>query len=108
VCWYNFPSFKIQKAGEVLCVGIAHKTSPAFSTQNFTGLLYFERRKIIPIIYKQFQNKLRSLIEKTRRNSKYYSSQSFRRSGASLAFESNVTTELILLHGDWCSDAYKM
>jgi hypothetical protein len=64
VCWYNFPSFKIQKAGEVLCVGIAHKTSPAFSTQNFTGLLYFERRKIIPIIYKQFQNKLRSLIEK--------------------------------------------
>ena len=77
----------------------AHKTSPAFCI--------LKEGEIIPIIYKQFQNKLRNLIEKTGRNSKYYSSHSFRRGGASLAFESNVTTELIQLHGDWRSDAYK-
>ena len=47
------------------------------------------------------------MIEKTGRKPKYYSSHSFRRGGASLAFESNVTTELIQLHGDWRSDAYK-
>ena len=77
----------------------AHKTSPAFCI--------LKEGKCMPIIYKQFQNKLRSLIEKTGRKPKYYSSHSFRRGGASLAFESNVTTELIQLHGDWRSDAYK-
>jgi hypothetical protein len=77
----------------------AHKTSPAFCI--------LKEGKFMPIIYKQFQNKLRSLIEKTGRKPKYYSSHSFRRGGASLAFESNVTTELIQLHGDWRSDAYK-
>ena len=76
-----------------------HKGSPAFCI--------LKEGKCIPIIYKQFQNKLRSLIEKTGRNSKYYSSHSFRRGGASLAFESNVTTELIQLHGNWRSVIYK-
>ena len=47
------------------------------------------------------------MIEKTGRNSKYYSSHSFRRGGTSLAFESNVTTELIQFHRYWRSDDYK-
>ncbi|VDI05143.1 Hypothetical predicted protein [Mytilus galloprovincialis] len=62
---------------------------------------------ILPIIYKEYQNKLRYLIQKTGRNSLFYSTHSFRRGGASLAFDANVSTELIQLHGHWHSDAYK-
>ncbi|CAG2191328.1 unnamed protein product [Mytilus edulis] len=66
-----------------------------------------KKGRILPIIYKEYQNKLRYLIQKTGRNSLFYSTHSFRRGGASLAFDAEVSTELIQLHGDWHSDAYK-
>ena len=36
-----------------------------------------------------------------------FSSHSFRRGGATHAFRSKVPADLIQLHGDWKSDAYK-
>ena len=66
----------------------AHKGSPVFCI--------LKGGKCIPIINKQFQNKLRSLIEKTGRNSKYHSLHSFRKSGAALSFAFEFIIILIL------------
>ena len=63
--------------------------------------------KRVPITYLEFQNKLKYLIGCTGRNPASYSTHSFRRGGASLAFKSDVPSELIQMHGDWRSDAYK-
>ena len=59
------------------------------------------------ITYKSFQNYLRNLSDKLGLDSQLFSSHSFRRGGATFAFESGVPSELIQLHGDWKSDAYK-
>ena len=77
----------------------APKDAPAFCKR--------VKEKIFPITYGEFQTKLRHLIQLTGRNSSVYSTHSFRRGGATFAFDSNVSTELIQLHGDWRSDAYK-
>lgn len=63
--------------------------------------------KLLPITYTQFQSGFKNLISKIGRNPAFYSSHSFRRGGATFAFDSSVPTELIQLHGDWRSDAYK-
>ena len=59
------------------------------------------------IWYNQYQAKLKSLIKKIGLNPDNYSSHSFRRGGCSYSFKSGVPADLIQLHGDWRSDAYK-
>ena len=59
------------------------------------------------VTYSNFQSKLRGLISKLSLNPNLYSSHSFRRSGATWAFQSGVSSELIQLQGDWKSDAYR-
>ena len=59
------------------------------------------------IFYKDFQRKLKHLIKKIGLNPDMFSSHSFRRCGATHAFRSKVPANLIQLHGDWKSDAYK-
>ena len=78
----------------------ASPTSPAF--------LYTRQKdnKHTPITYTQFNNKIKSLIEKSGRNPALYSTHSFRRGGATFSFQSKIPSELIKLHGDWASDAY--
>lgn len=61
----------------------------------------------IPITYQEYQKKFKKLITSTGRNPNLYSTHSFRRGGATFAFESGVNTELLQSHGDWRSDAYK-
>lgn len=59
------------------------------------------------ITYKKFQTKLKELIAGLDLDPQSYSTHSFRRGGATHAFKSNVPADLIQLHGDWRSDAYK-
>lgn len=47
------------------------------------------------------------MIEKIGLDPLLYTSHSFRRGGVSFAFKSDVPSELVQLHGDWRSDAYK-
>ena len=96
--------------GNVLCPVYAYKNmirlvpadedSPAFCKLEHDD-------NIVPITYNEFQSKFRNLISRTGRDPSFYSSHSFRRGGASFAFDSNVSSELIQLHGDWRSNAYK-
>ena len=65
------------------------------------------KKKVIPITYRKLQSFLKEMIRLTGKDPDLYSSHSFRRGGATWAFRSHVPGELIQLHGDWASDAYK-
>jgi hypothetical protein len=70
--------------------------------------LLVDNGKTRPLTYGVFQSTLRRLLGGIVENPSDYSSHSFRRGGASWAFHSGVTSELIQLAGDWRSDAYKL
>lgn len=57
--------------------------------------------------YYMFQTKLRALLSKLGLDSSKFSSHSFRRGGATLAFRAGVPADQIQVHGDWSSDAYR-
>lgn len=59
------------------------------------------------VTYPVFQKKLKSCIQKIGLNPGNFSSHSFRRGGASLAFRANIEADKIQLLGDWRSEAYK-
>lgn len=59
------------------------------------------------ITYSKFQLKLREIVSNLHLDPQLFSSHSFRRGGATFAFQSGVPADLIQLHGDWRSDAYK-
>lgn len=64
--------------------------------------------KFRPVTYLEFQTFLKNLIKASGRNPAIFSSHSFRRGGATWAFKSQVPSDLIQVHGDWASDAYKI
>ena len=53
-----------------------------------------------------FNNNLKHLIKLIGLKPTDFSSHSFRRGGATIAFQAHVEPELIKYHGDWKSDAY--
>ena len=62
---------------------------------------------VLPVTYYDLQCFLREILHVLGYNSHLYSSHSFRRGAASLAFKSGVPARLIQAWGDWSSDAYK-
>lgn len=68
---------------------------PAFTFPNLT-----------PLYYQNFQSFIKSAAVSLHLPPSDFSSHSFRRGGATLAFQSKVSPELIKEHGDWRSDAY--
>ena len=78
----------------------AQGRSPAFSKKVGRG--------VVPITYQEFQKFLKTSLSAAGINPVAFSSHSFRRGGATFAFQSQVPVELIQLHGDWASDAYKL
>ena len=72
------------------------QSSPAFVWPNNKG-----------VTYKQFHTFLRSYLTKLGYDCTKYSSHSFRRGGATWAFQNGVPVESIQNLGDWHSDSYK-
>lgn len=62
---------------------------------------------LVPLLYRQLQEKIKTLIARTGRDPDLYASHSFRRGGCTWAFKAGVPTNLIQHHGDWMSDCYK-
>jgi hypothetical protein len=60
----------------------------------------------IPVSYQQWQKWLKYLIEASGRDPNRFATHSFRRGGASFAFQAGVPVEVIKLLGDWKSDAF--
>ena len=73
--------------------------SPAFC--------YIVNNSLVPLVYSVFVNQLRFWLKCIGvKSTQLYSSHSLRRGGATWAFQSGVTPELIKLQGDWQSDCY--
>ena len=74
-------------------------SSPAF-------LYLSDKSKPVTLTHVTFVESFRRLLKRVGVNPKGYSGHSFRRGGASCAFQAGVPGELVQLHGDWRSDAY--
>ena len=78
----------------------ASPESPAFVIPSASGLK--------PIVYSVFHNILRGCISSLGLEAGQFSSHSFRRGGATFAFECGLPAECIKSQGDWRSDAYQL
>ena len=58
-----------------------------------------------PIVQPQIRSHLNKILTLTNLNSHHFSFHTFRRSGATLAFNNNVDLQAIKRHGTWTSDA---
>ena len=96
--------------GSDLCPVKAYKNMaellPALDSQP-AFLIKVGSGKFKPLIYGQLQERIKTLIALTGRDSNLYSTHSLRRGGCSWAFKAGVPTNLIQHHGDWLSDCYK-
>ncbi|CAG2231496.1 unnamed protein product [Mytilus edulis] len=63
--------------------------------------LFPSKHKLVPVTYTDFQQYIKAFISRIGRNPRLFSTHSFRRGGATFAFESKVPAELIQVHGDW-------
>ena len=59
-----------------------------------------------PILAHHYTSFLKKVVSSLGLDPRNYSSHSFRRGGASFAFNNRAPTEFIKSHGDWLSDAY--
>lgn len=92
--------------GSILCpVRAYRKMCKAVPAADDSPLFLLPKDKIIT--YSMYQSKLKECIERIGFDSNKFSTHSFRRGGATLAFRANVPADQIQLLGDWRSDAYK-
>ena len=64
--------------------------------------------KVVPLSYGQFISMLRSFLTRLGLQPNKYAGHSLRRGGATWAFSTGVTPELIKLQGDWKSNVYQL
>ena len=65
-------------------------------------------RCLSPLTSYTFANTFKKLVSVLGLDPRNYSPHSFRRGGATYAFQAGVPDHLIQIHGDWRSDAYKL
>ena len=63
--------------------------------------------EVVPIVYREFQARLKMAIECVGRDPSRFSSHSFRRGAASFAYEAGVPAETVKVMGDWASDCFR-
>ena len=61
-----------------------------------------------PVTYAMFQRRLKASIRGIGLDSRLFSTHSFRRGGASLAFKAGISGDTIKVLGDWQSEAYQV
>ena len=89
------------KAYKTMCTMMpAGENEPAFQ---FLG----KRGETQPVTYQQFQRAIKRTIESVGRDPAKFSTHSFRRGGATFAYESGVPADTVKLMGDWQSDCYR-
>ncbi len=76
----------------------ASPSKPVFLTLSFAG--------VVSLTHRTFVEQLRDALSALGLPAQAYSGHSFRRGGASWAFQAGVPGELVKLLGDWRSDAY--
>jgi hypothetical protein len=92
--------------GSILCpVTAFNNMISEIPADQDSPLFILKNRK--PIFYSLYLNKFRVLMGKLGYDKSKFSTHSFRRGFATLAFQLNLPADLIQLMGDWHSDAYK-
>lgn len=61
----------------------------------------------VAITYSKFQKQLRVLLGKVGEIPEHFGTHSFRRGGATIAFQAGASADIIKAQGDWKSDAYQ-
>ena len=94
--------------GSRLCPILALRRHLAFNPGPVSAPLFsvFSGSGLAPITYKQFCIFLSRVLSKLHLDPSLYSPHSFRRGGATFAFDCHIPSEIIKLRGDWKSDAY--
>lgn len=92
------PFCPVKAYERMCCLVTVDDTQPAFGRVNVD---------YIPITYNFFVKKMRLLFKRAGLSPELFSSHSFRRGGATCAFEKGVPDYLIKTQGDWASDAYQ-
>jgi hypothetical protein len=96
----NSPLCPVSAYKNMLHLVPAPPSSPAF--------VYPSSHSLVSVTHHSFTSHLRHLLSQSGFSPQGYSGHSFRRGGATWAFRIGVPGELIQLHGDWRSDAYKV
>ena len=78
---------------------LASLTAPLFCLPTASGLR--------PLTFSIFSTSLKRLISTIGLDPQHFSPHSFRRGGATFAYQSGIPEHLIKLHGDWRSDAFR-
>lgn len=95
--------------GSVLCptsaITNAFRFTAPFSTRDLQAFNWVDSSRVVHVFtYSAFVSKLRSHLSALGVDPKLYAGHSFRRGGASFAYQSGVPIELIKALGDWRSD----
>lgn len=96
----------VEIENSILCpVQAYRKLCQVIPASKDSPLFMFANGKVVS--YYQFQRKLRLCIEQIGLQPELFSTHSFRRGGASLAFRAKISSDKIKLLGDWKSDCYR-
>ena len=95
--------------GSVLCPVRAYKLllSLVPGKCHYPAFCYISKGKVVPLLYSEFVTQFRLWLKQLGiSHDKLYCTHSFRRGGATWAYQSGVSHELIKCQGDWSSDCY--
>lgn len=98
--------------GSVLCPIAALRNHIVINNISHRDFLFSLRKgksaKATPITYHQFNSFLKKSLSAIGKNPASFATHSFRRGGATFAFDCGLPAELIKSQGDWLSDAYQL
>ena len=98
----------LKNDGSKLCPVAAYKRMVACFPADEASPAFLVRRygKLSTVTYRQYQDKLKSCVLSIGLDATLYTSHSFRRGGATYAFQCGVPAAQIKKLGDWKSDSY--
>jgi len=96
--------------GSILCPVAAYENMCRLSPGVDTDPAFFFKTKgvVTPVTYAVFQRRLKASVKAIGLDPSLFSSHSFRRGGACLAFKAGIAGETIKVLGDWQSEAYQV
>ncbi len=88
--------------GSILCPVAAFWRLARFGRRNRQGAVFCDAQGH-PLVYKAFLDKIKVLVAQSGLNPTEFSTHSFRRGGATFAYQAGVPLQLIQVQGDWAS-----
>ncbi|VDI75565.1 Hypothetical predicted protein [Mytilus galloprovincialis] len=100
---FNMIGDLVRLKGEARC-----SINSAYAVDSASAFVVKKNGVLKPVTYNMFNAFLKKCITSIGLDAGKFSTHSFRRGGATLAFKCGVPSDLIQLQGDWKSSAYKL